>query len=71
MESLKSGAEVSDRESMRGEGGGRGKEKERWKDREGERKFHLWTTTLAHTHGFQASLDPLILTAFPVDFELA
>lgn len=41
MESLKSGAEVS--ESMRGERGGREEEKE-VEERE-ERKFHLWTAT--------------------------
>ena len=69
MESLKSGAEVSERayEGRRG----RKRKGEREVEREGERKFHLWTATLAHTHGFQTSLDPPILTVFPVDFELA
>lgn len=69
MESLKSGAEVSERvhEGRRG----RKREGEREVEREGERKFHLWTATLAHTRGFQASLGPPILTVFPVDFELA
>lgn len=54
MGSLKSGAEGSEREGVRG--AGEEGEGEREVGKGGGRKFYPWTTTLAHAHGFQSSL---------------